>query len=1059
MGLLLETDRRTLLQAGKSAAGISSFHQLIKQVEFIRLIFILCCVFFIVLPKSVSALEPIQIVPGQEQIEITHLGEFYEGRGDRLQVETAPGIDGIAGRMEITALNAGTNPNWVVFALNNPTESKIERWITAERYSMIGSGVFWPTLDSRHISQITPSLGFRPERIENDSVDIFRIELAPRATVTYIAEINSSNFPRIYVWQPQAFEKRARDFTLFKGILLGVTGLLAVFLTAIFVANHRAIFPSAALIAWSVVAYLCVDFGFWHKLFQLVADNNAIYRAAAESAIAANFVLFLYTFLRLSLWHGWIRLTFLGWYIAQLSLIILAILDPVLAAGFARVSFLVISVVGALLIVYLSVRGQDRALALVPSWLLFLVWIFGASVTIIGQLSGDIAVAGVISGLVLIVILLGFTVTQYAFHSFEPMYGGGLPGQLQQRSLAIEGANAAVFEWNARRDEISVSEDVELALRLAPGSLNCRVDDFLIHLHPADQERFRILLWTLQEQNGGEFNLDFRIRRSDSSYLWFELRAHSVPSNQYRSLKCIGLMRDVTNSKRAHERLLHDAVHDSLTGMPNRELLLDRLGTAITRSNEEGANRPTVLFIDIDRFKNVNTSMGLAVGDSMLLTVARRLARHLNPLDTIARIGGDQFGILLVTETEPRQIAMFAERARRSLRSPMKFSGKEIILTSSIGIAVYDGSQPTQADVLREAELAMYAAKRSGADRVEIFRPEMRSDKDNRANFESDLKRAIDRRQLQIFYQPIIDLEDEEVVGFETLVRWNHPSFGILMPEDFNRISEDTAYLRDLGTFVLDQATRQVARWHKAFPGRENPLFVTVNITGGEVFRYDLVQDIRLILRRDAIPKGTLRLEVKESLVLENPEQSAEILEWLRGAGASLILDDFGTGFSSISYLSRFPFESVKIDNSFIQQIGSSQKDLAVVRSMVAMLHELDKVVIAQGIESVEDASYLRSIKCQMGQGYLYGEPMTDKEVMSLLSAIAKANKKQEKRQLSLLRRSNKNLQESPVSDSQKTGKPIGKPLFKSPDTRPGASTGRPLLNLPNPTKAQSGAG
>ena len=1000
-----------------------------------------------------NALEPIKIVPNQEKIEITHLGEFYEGRGNSLQVETAPGADGIAGRMEVDALNDGTNPNWVVFALSNTTDQRIERWITADRYSLIGSGIFWPKLDSRHISRITPSIGFLPERVNNDSVDIFKMELAPGATVTFIAELSSSNFPRLFLWQARAFEKRARDFTLFKGILLGITGLLAVFLTAIFVANHRAIFPSAALIAWSVVAYLCVDFGFWHKLFQLVADNNAIYRAAAEAAIAAHFVLFLYTFLRLSLWHNWIRLSVLGWYLAQLGLIFLAILDPVMASGFARASFVLISIVGALMIIYLSFRGQDRALALVPSWLLFLVWIFGTSVAITGKLSGDIAVAGIISGMVLIVLLLGFTVTQYAFHAFEPM-SGGLPGQLQQRSQAIEGAKASVFEWNARRDEISVSEDVEVDLRLQPGSLNCRVDEWLTFLHPADQERFRMQLWSLQEQNGGDFNLDFRLRRSDSSYLWYELRAHSAPSNQYRSLKCVGLMRDITESKRAHERLLHDAVYDSLTGLPNRELMLDRIAAGLTRAAEEGTYRPTILYIDIDRFREVNANFGLVVGDSMLLTVARRLARHLTPLDTIARVGGDQFAILLVTETEPRQIAMLAERVRRSLRSPMKFNDKEVVLTSSIGIAVYDGSQANQSDLLREAEIAMYAAKRMGSDRVEIFKPEMRHEKDDRHAIEADLQRAIERRQIRVYYQPIIDLMEESVVGFEAVMYWEHPQFGLMSLEDFSKIAERSGALPSLVNLILDQATRQIALWRKKFPKREMPLFVSVNISSNQVFRHELVQEIRMILRRDAIPKGTLKLEIPESLILENPEQAVEILDWLKGAGASLTLDKFGSGFSSFNYLSRLPFDTVKVDKSYVQNISQNEPNAVLVKSIVAMMQGLDKKLIADGIELVQDALYLRSLKFEYGQGMIYGDPMTDREVLSSLIAIEKESGKSGKRGISFLKRKSRKDEDAAFGDAQvpvqQQGRraPPPKAVTGGPDRRRQANQPRPLVGM-----------
>lgn len=954
------------------------------------------------------ALEPIVIGAEQEQIEISLQGEIYEGRGDQLQVETAAGADGIAGRMSVRAATSGTNPNWMVFALNNPTNRRMVRWFTADRYSIVGSGVYWPSLDSRHIVRVTPSLGFRPERIENDSADIFRIELEPGATVTFIAELTSDRIPRMFLWQAQAFEKQLRDLTLFNGILLGITGLLAVFLTAIFVANHKAIFPSIALISWSVVAYLCVDFGFWHKIFQLNPENNAIYRAGSEAAIALSLVVFLFTFLRLSLWHGWIRALFAGWFLAQLALIGLALLDARLASGLARGSFVVIGGFGTLLIVYLALRGQDRALALVPSWLLLLVWIFGATMSVFGQISGDIVVAGLISGLVLIVVLQAFTATQFAFGSFEPLYGAP-PSQLQGRSLAIDGAGAAVWEWSARRDEITVSNEIEVALGLAQGTLNCRVDEWLKYLHPADRERFRMLLWTVHERNGGELNLDFRMRRSDSSLLWFELRAHSVPTNQYRSLKCVGLIRDVTDARRAQERLLRDAVHDSLTSLPNRALFLDRLENAITRATEEAANRPTVLFIDIDRFKNVNTSFGLVVGDSMLLTLARRLARHLSPLDTLARIGGDQFAIMLVTETEPRQIAMIAERVRRSLRSPMKIAGKEIILTGSIGIAVYDGKQASHQDVLREAEVAMYRAKRSGNDRVEIFKPSMRDEKDDRVQLESDLRRAIDRRQIRVLYQPIMRLENEQLAGFEALLRWEHPRLGTLNPADFVPIAEETGFISELGSFVLDRASRQAARWQKALPDAENPLFVSINISSRQLFRHDLIQDIRHILKRDAVPKGCVKLEVTESLVMENPEQAAEILEWLKGAGAGLSLDDFGTGYSSFSYLHRFPFDTIKVDKSLVQHAGMNGSGSVIVRSIIALAHELGMDVVAEGVETPEDAKFLRSLHCEYAQGSYYGEPMTEKNVFALLSAIAKSSARNGKgRAVDMFRRKQK---------------------------------------------------
>jgi diguanylate cyclase (GGDEF)-like protein/PAS domain S-box-containing protein len=951
-------------------------------------------VLLIALPGRAFALKSIIIEPDQDRVEVTTLGEFYDARGDSLQVETAPAADGMTGRISVTAKTPGTNPNWVVFALTNPTDKPVERWLTAERYSIIGSGAVWPDLDAQRIEAVTPSMGYIPERIKSDRADIFRVTIEPGQTVTYVAELASDRFARLYLWKPIDYELYSRDRLLFNGIMLGLTGLLAIFLTAIFAANHKAIFPSAALVAWCVLAYLCVDFGFFHKLFQLRPEDNAVYRAASESAVAASLVIFISVFLRIAFWHGLIRMLFTVWIIAQLTLVAVAVIDPRLASTFARTSFVIIGAVGGAFALFLALRGQDRALSLIPTWILFLIWVFGASMVLTGRLSGDAAVLGLVAGLVLILILIGFTVTQFAFRSLEPLFGAA-PSELQLRALAVDGAGSAVWEWNARRDEVKVSPAIEASLGLNPGELCTKVDDFIKHLHPTDRERFRMILWSIQERTWARIKTDFRMRHADNSYRWFELEAASVPNADARAMRCVGLVRDVTDAKRAHERLLHDAVHDSLTGLPNRELVLDRLGVAASRAKTEAGVRPSVTFIDIDKFKSVNVSFGLVVGDSLLLTVARRLQSHLGPHDTLARVGGDQFAILLVSEQSPQDLAGLAERVRRSLRAPIKIAGQEIVLTGSIGIAVYDGETPSHLDLYKEAEIAMYRAKRGGADRIEIFRPEMRSDRDDRVALESDLRKALAKNQIKVLYQPIIYLPTEELAGFEALVRWEHPKRGLMSPDDFIPIAEQSDLIVRLGSHVLLRAAHEAARWQRELPREERPLFVSVNISSRQIFRQNLIQEIRHILGRNIVPKGSLHLEITESLVMENPEQATEILEWLRGAGAQLSLDDFGTGYSSLSYLQRFPFDTIKIDRALVQASGESGgAGSAIVRSIVALGHELGKSVVAEGVENAEDVGFLRSINCQYAQGFYYGEPMSDRDVLQLLKMVRTAEHK-----------------------------------------------------------------
>ena len=895
--------------------------------------------------------------------------------------------------MSVRAATPGTNPAWFVFALTNTTDKPIERWLVADRYGTVGSGVVWPDLDARRVDAVTPSVGFVPERIKNDRADVFRLTVEPGQTITFVAELASERYARLYLWKAIEYEQKSRDRQLFNGIMLGITGLLAIFLTAVFAANHKAIFPTAAIFTWCVLAYLCVDFGFWHKLFNVRPEENAQYRAATEAAMAATLLIFLYTFLRLGAWHGFVRMLLGLWVTAQLVLIAVAFLDPRLAATFARLSSIAIAGVGAALTLFLALRGQDRALSLVPTWMLLLVWLFGAGITFTGRLSGDIVVFGLTAGLVLIVVLIGFTVTQYAFRSFEPLYGAQ-PGEQQLRSLAVDGAGAAVWEWNVRRDEIKVSPVVEAMLGLKAGELSAKVDDFTKHMHPADRERFKLLLGSVKERSGGEMRIEFRMRHVDNSYRWFELEAASAPTSDRRNLRCVGLIREVTDAKRAQERLMHDAVHDSLTGLPNRELFLDRLAIAAKRATLEPLVRPALLFIDIDKFKSVNTAFGLIVGDSLLLTVARRLGRNLGPQDTLGRVGGDQFALLLLSQSDARELAMLAEQVRRSLRAPINIAGQEIVLTASIGIALYDGPDEDPAELLREAEIAMYRAKRAGPDQIEIFNAGMRTEKDGRLALEGDLRRAIEKKQLRLVYQPIFYLPTESLAGFEALLRWEHPTLGTLNPTDFVPVAEEFDLIVKLGSYVLARAVREAARWHKELPRPDTPLFVSVNVSSRQLFRPELIKEVRHILGRAVIPKGSLRLEITESLVMENPEKATAVLRQLADAGAGLSLDDFGTGYSSLSYLNQFTFDTIKIDRSFLHASGENGSGSVILRSVVALSHELGKNVVIEGVETEDDVSLLRSIGCEYGQGFFYGEPMSEREVLQLLKVARRAERR-----------------------------------------------------------------
>ncbi|ADP70991.1 diguanylate cyclase/phosphodiesterase with PAS/PAC sensor(s) [Rhodomicrobium vannielii ATCC 17100] len=966
-----------------------------------------------------SAVEPIVVGSAQEKIDITLLGEFYERRGDKIAAETAANADGIAGRMTVSAKTPGTNPSWIVFALSNPTDKPVMRFLSAQRYDIVNSGVFKPDLDAPRITNVTPSLGFRPERVEDyDFLDIYRLSIEPGTTVTFIVELASASVPRLYLSSAQNFGKRLRDVNLLNGILLGITGLLALFFTVIFAVNHKSIFPAAALLAWSALAYLCVDFGFWHKLFQLSSEDNGTYRAMTEASFAASLVIFLYAFLNLRLWHSWISMAFFGWIVAQLGLIFFGLVDAQATMSLARLSLIPISVIGTAVIVFLALRGQERALSLLPVWMLFLLWLFAAAVIVTGKMSGDVAVVAISAGLVVFVMLIGLTVTQYAFQSADPGASGEDPGQFKLRVMALEASGASVWEWDGRRNEINAGPEVENALGVPPGTLRCSQDAWLQNLHASDRERMRLTLWTLRERQGGDINLEFRMKRADGGYLWYELRAAVTPQRTTRQLRGVGLLRNVNAQKRAQERLLHNAIRDGLTGLPNRELFLDRLQFAVARAQQENL-KPTVFFVDLDALKNQSRSADFATNDGVLLTISRRLQRYISQQDTLARVSALQFAILISDDTEPRHIAMLAERVRRSLRTPMKVGGRDLVLTGSIGIAMYDGTQEHAEDLLREAESAMYRAKRAGPDRIELFKPEMRGATDERAIVQADLKHAIERRQIRILYQPIMRIADERLAGMEAFVVWEHPTLGKLSLPEFEAAAEAAGLSGELWSYVFERCIRQGARWHRILQ-RDDPIYLSINMSSQQLFHHDLVQNLRLIIGRETLPKGALRLEIAETLINANPEQAIEILDWLKSLNVSIALDEFGVSFSSLSYWNRLSIDAIKIDRSLVTLSDKDRSSAMVLKAVLSIAHELGKDVVAVGIDSEEDLAYVRALGCDYGQGFFYADLMSDKDVVNLLNAIARSTKRDNRAIEKEERRADRRAQKGREEESEK---------------------------------------
>jgi diguanylate cyclase (GGDEF)-like protein/PAS domain S-box-containing protein len=928
--------------------------------------------------RSAPAVEAVNVRLDAAAIDLTAATEVQKSDGDRIQVSTAPGPDGIVRRIEVRAREGSTN--WAVLALTNNSDEQIDRLIVVPHYRMVGSGLFWPDLGLSRIAAITPSTGDRPVRQEGSTADIFRITLDPGTVITLVAELRTDKLPQIYLWEPDAYKDKVNSFTLYYGIVIGIAGLLALFLTILFVVKGSIMFPAAAALGWAVLIYIGIDFGFWGKVFDMSAGAERVWRACGEAILSATLLVFLFAYLNLSRWHVRYAHITIAWLAALAALIAVAVFDPAVAAGIARMSLAGIAVLGLALVIYLSTHGFDRAVLLIPTWLLLVVWTTAAGLAVTGLVTNDIIGPALLGGLVLIVMLIGFTVMQHAFA------GGithGIVSDVERRALALTGAGDLIWDWDVSADKVFTSPETEHMLGLKRGTLEGPAATWLEVLHPLDRDRFRASLDSVVEQRRGRLTQDFRLRTADGNYLWFALKARPVVGSDGEVVRLVGTLTDVTDFKTAEDRLLFDAVHDNLTGLPNRELFIDRLEAALGFARAEPQIRPSIVVIDLDRFKQVNDSVGMAVGDSILLTIARRLGRLLKPQDTLARLSGDQFALIVLSEREPARIVAFAETIRRTLRAPIAFNDREIFLTASIGLALAESQASRTDEVLKDAELAMYYAKRIGGDRIEIFKPAMRSRKTDRLTMESELRRAIEREEIKVLYQPIVRLEDRAIAGFEALARWDHPKLGRLSPAEFISIAEEIGLIVDLGLFVLDHTARQLAQWQAAARARE-PVFASVNVSSRQLLRHDLIQDLRSVLGRTALARGSLKLEITESLVMENPEHASQMLTRIKELGAGLSLDDFGTGHSSLAYLQRFPFDTIKIDQSFVRTTSRGTRPV-ILRSIIAMAHDLGMEVVAEGAETDSDAVELYQLGCEYAQGFAFGEPMTADAARDLL--------------------------------------------------------------------------
>lgn len=497
---------------------------------------------------------------------------------------------------------------------------------------------------------------------------------------------------------------------------------------------------------------------------------------------------------------------------------------------------------------------------------------------------------------------------------------------------------------------------------------------FQVITHPDDLGNDLANMQKLLEGNIPGYQLEKRFSHKHGNTIWVLQSASLVCDADNKPRHVIFQIQDISARKIAEEQIHYAAFHDALTGLPNRSLFSDRLSMAVERAHRADNYMFAVFFVDLDRFKIVNDSLGHDIGDQLLVDLTRRLENSVRRIDTVARLGGDEFAILLDGISSAEDAMEAIERIQQSVRQPFDLNGQEFFTTASIGIAFSSLGYDRAEDILRDADTAMYRAKANGKDRCEVFNAGMHKRAVEVLTLESELRRGVESGEVIPFYQSIVSLTSKKIVGFEALARWRHPKRGLVSPADFIPLAEDSGLIIPLGMSILRQACHDLRQWQKRF--NNDSISISVNLSTRQFKQANLIEEVKTILFESGLHAGCLRLEVTESAVMENTGVASEILRQLKAIGVQLSIDDFGTGYSSLSYLHRIPFDILKIDRSFVTQMSTDKESHAIVKTIVRLASELNRSTVAEGIESKEHFDLLSNLSCQYGQGYYFSKPV-----------------------------------------------------------------------------------
>ncbi|MFO1034441.1 MAG: EAL domain-containing protein [Hyphomicrobiales bacterium] len=923
-------------------------------------------------------------------IDLSGTGTPVAAQRRNLAIEVPSGRDGTRMVLELKARGPGPEFGWMLFTIHNaaPVERKLVLAVDDQRF--VGSGVFLVKPFGMRPDGVALSDGQESiERMIAGSGVAAAFTVKPLSTLTFALEGGSASQP-VRLYTPEAFAAREWSLTFLGGGVIAIALLLALGMLWLFTVKPRAPFIAGALFALASAGFMALEAGYLVRLIDKLLPEAVLPGLNLDMvrAITENLLLFTLALCYIS-FHG-VRKHSLVAALAALAIIVLSIASlalgwfaPLHATVTARFGVALISVLG-LVTSFLSRRtgfGLLRHSLVMWAGLTSWVIIAGfAAATPVADLTLHVAVLTVL-GFALAVMT--FTLVRLALSTTaleKP------PTVDEARSsLALAGAAHYVWDWQPYSGKLDVSAELPRDLAVANAAWKANAAQaFRAIVHPDDEPLYQALVAAPDLAPGQLRELDLRLRDGSGAYRWFALRARVLAAGGRGAHRCLGTLTDITRSKAVEDRALADAAHDPVTGLPSRTIFMDRL----QREWDKPLARPMrVLLIALERFKTLNDGLGHDLGDQLLLIAGRRIAEQLHEEETATRLSGSQFAVMYVEAIDGRDASVLAENIRKAVGAPVPLGDRNVYLSSVIGISRASSEGYAPDTLMEQAGTALHDAQQDNKTTIRIYEPHLQDERARHIELETALRQAISNREITVAYQPIVHLESGAIAGLEALARWEHPQDGPIPPAKFLGLAEQAGLLSDITTLVMTEAIRQMGIWQRVHT-RERPVYVAINLPADEMSDQSFADRLRALVVREGVRPNAVKIEITESVAMRYPDRARLLVQKLQALGIGVACDDFGTGFSSLASLRDLPFDTLKIDRSFLSPEAMEGRGGVIIDTVVNLAHGLGMLVVAEGIESEAQAARLLALGCDLGQGFHFSEPLPPQEVEPLLAVL-----------------------------------------------------------------------